>query len=169
MGSRALRRLVGLAFFAGSGLAWSAGDWQGIPFGATQAEVAALGKEMGITPLGTPQRPPSAGPDADYVPLEIPSYEIGGKAYRVAFIFDGKSHQLKHVGVESKAADGKYRFDSLRVALTEKYGAPRVASTSGIVWHDSRARINLGFIDTPGGPWVGITYSPPTSAIDSKL
>jgi hypothetical protein len=112
--------LLILLAFTSSVLGQEKANWQGIPFGATDAQIAR--SPVPTEKLASREK---FGEDKQYVERVIKSYDVAGIRFHVSFAMGDKSSQLEEVYMITYLQDGfdvRPSFDRLSRALSEKYG-----------------------------------------------
>lgn len=122
--------------------------WQGVPVGATPAEVRALVPEA--------QAPTTPAPNGDGVQLEIPAFELAGAPFKVSFEF--KAGQLQRITLLANAGSAEQARalgQRLTTSLRSRYGLEMSTrsrgSTSSVTidrqWNFRRTVVHLEVVD----------------------
>lgn len=122
--------------------------WQGVPVGATPAEVRALVPEA--------QAPTAPAPNGDGVQLEIPAFELAGAPFKVSFEF--KAGQLQRITLLANAGSAEQARalgQRLTTSLRSRYGLEMSTrsrgSTSSVTidrqWNFRRTVVHLEVVD----------------------
>lgn len=142
--------------------------WQGVPVGATPAEVQALVPEA--------QTPANAAPPiGDGVQLEIPSFELAGAPFKVSFVF--KADQLQRItllanagSAEQARALGQRLTSSLRSRYGLEMSTKSRGSTSSVTidrqWNFRRTVVHLEVVDDT---FVRLDYSGQAPVRNNRL
>ena len=132
--------------------------WQGVPVGATPAEVRAL-----VPEVQTPATAPALSGDG--VQLEIPSFELAGAPFKVSFEF--KAGQLQRITLLANAgsADAARALGArLTTSLRSRYGLEMSTKSRGATssvtidrqWNFRRTVVHLEVVE---GTFVRLDYS----------
>lgn len=123
--------------------------WQGVPVGATPAEVRALVPEA--------QAPTTASaPGSDGVQLEVPAFELAGAAFKVSFVFEADRLQRITLLANAGSADAARALGQrLTTSLRSRYGLEMSTrsrgSTSSLTidrqWNFRRTVVHLEVVD----------------------
>lgn len=122
--------------------------WQGVPVGATPAEVRALVPEA--------QEPATPAQNGDGVQLEIPAFELAGAPFKVSFGF--QTDQLQSITLLSNAGSpdkARALAQRLTTSLRTRYGLEMSTrsrgSTSSVTidrqWNFRRTVVHLEVVD----------------------
>lgn len=142
--------------------------WQGVPVGATAAEVRALVPEAQASSTA----PASSG---DGVQLEIPALELAGAQFKVSFVF--KADQLQRITLlanAGSATEARALGQRLTTSLRSRYGLEMSTksrgSTSSLTidrqWNFRRTVVHLEVVD---GAFVRLDYSGQAPVRNSRL
>ena len=142
--------------------------WQGVPVGATPAEVRVLVPEA--QPPATAPAPSSEG-----VQLEIPSFELAGARFKVSFVF--KADQLQRITLLANAGsaeEARALGQRLTTSLRSRYGLEMSTKSRGATssltidrqWNFRRTVVHLEVVD---GSFVRLDYSGQASVRNNRL
>ncbi len=132
--------------------------WQGVPVGATPAEVRALVPEA--------QKPTSdPASRGEGVQLEIPAFELAGGVFKVSFAF--KADQLQSITLLANAGsadEARALGQRLTTSLRSRYGLERSTRSRGATssltidrqWSFRRTVVHLEVVDET---FVRLTYN----------
>ena len=140
--------------------------WQGVPVGATVAEVRALVPEA---------QAPANTSSGDGVQLEIPAVDLAGAAFKVSFVF--KADRLERITLQADAgsADGARALaQRLTTSLRSRYGLEMSTKSRGATssltidrqWNFRRTVVHLEVVD---GTFVRLDYSSQAPARNNPL
>lgn len=142
--------------------------WQGVPVGATPAEVRALVPEA--------QAPATAPtPNGDGVQLEIPAFELAGAPFRVSFVFQAERLQRITLLANAGTADeARALGQRLTTSLRSRYGLEMSTKSRGATssltidrqWNFRRTVVHLEVVD---GTFVRLDYSGQAPARNPRL
>jgi len=121
--------------------------WQGVPVGATAAEVRALVPEA---------QPPANASSGEGVQLEIPSIELAGARFKVSFVF--KADQLQRITLLANAGsadEARALAQRLTTSLRSRYGLEMSTKSRGATssltidrqWSFRRTVVHLEVVD----------------------
>lgn len=141
--------------------------WQGVPVGASPAEVRVLVPEA--------QTPAAPAPNGDGVQLEIPAFELAGARFRVSFEF--KADQLQRITLLANAGsadEARALAQRLTTSLRSRYGLEMSTksrgSTSSVTidrqWNFRRTVVHLEVVD---GTFVRLDYRGQAPVRNSRL
>ncbi len=142
--------------------------WQGVPVGATPAEVQALVPEA--------QAPATApAPSGDGVQLEIPAVELAGAPFKVSFVF--KAGQLQRITLLANAGSAdqaRALGQRLTTSLRSRYGLEMSTKSRGATssvtidrqWNFRRTVVHLEVVDDT---FVRLDYSGQAPVRNNRL
>lgn len=150
--------LMGALWLLLSASASSQALWQGVPVGATPAEVRALVPEAQVTPIDPLSQ-------RDGALLEIPAFELTGARFKVSFVF--KAGQLQRITLlaDAGSADGARALGQrLTTSLRSRYGLEMSTKSRGATssltidrqWSFRRTSVHLQVVDDT---FVRLDYS----------
>ncbi|MBT9463437.1 hypothetical protein [Hydrogenophaga sp.] len=132
--------------------------WQGVPAGATSAEVQALMPEARVAP-GDPLSKDEG------VQLEIPVHELAGARFKVSFVFKADKLQRVTLLANEGSADGARALGQrLTTLLRSRYGLEMSTKSRGATssltidrqWSFRRTSVHLHVVDET---FVRLDYS----------
>ncbi|MFW2354162.1 hypothetical protein [Hydrogenophaga sp.] len=138
--------------------------WQGVPVGATPAEVRALLPEV--------QAPAS---NSDGVQLEIPAFELAGATFKVSFVFQAEQLQRITLLANAGSADqARALAQRLTTSLRSRYGLEMSTKSRGATssvtidrqWNFRRTVVHLVVED---GTFVRLDYSGQAPVRNNRL
>ncbi len=163
--------LISLSLFAP--YSFAQGGWQGIPWGATHAQIARHSK-LGLEKIEQPKN----DSDTLYEGYRINSYKIGQYTYKVILIMSKDKDRLAMVTIlpqEDDLSEGhmRSRASELEGLLSERYG-PAVFKLDERgklerTWKTKDAHVRLLRINHELASRLFIFYKPPSSSEKSKL
>lgn len=142
--------------------------WQGVPVGATPAEVRALVPEAQV-----PATPPA--PSSEGVQLEIAAFELAGAKFKVSFAF--KDDQLQRITLLANAGstdEAQALGQRLTTSLRSRYGLEMSTKSRGATssvtidrqWNFRRTVVHLEVVD---GTFVRLDYSGQAPVRNNRL
>jgi hypothetical protein len=142
--------------------------WQGVPVGATPAEVRALVPEAQAPAI-------ASAPNGDGVLLEIPAFELAGAPFKVSFVFKGDQLQRITLLANADSADqARSLAQRLTTSLRSRYGLEMSTksrgSTSSLTidrqWNFRRTVVHLEVVDVT---FVRLDYSGQAPVRNNRL
>jgi hypothetical protein len=142
--------------------------WQGVPVGATPAEVRALVPEA----QPVPSTPASS---SEGVQLEIPAVELAGAAFKVSFVFKGDQLQRITLLANAGSADeARALGQRLTTSLRSRYGLEMSTKSRGATssvtidrqWNFRRTVVHLEVVDDT---FVRLDYSGQAPVRNNRL
>jgi hypothetical protein len=142
--------------------------WQGVPVGATPAEVRALLPEA----QAVASAPSATG---ESVPLEIPAFELAGAQFKVSFVF--QADQLQRISLLANAGsadEARALAQRLITSLRSRYGLEMSTKSRGATasltidrqWNFRRTVVHLAVVD---GTFVRLDYSGQAPVRNNRL
>lgn len=142
--------------------------WQGVPVGATPAEVRALLPE--VQALAT-----NAAAYSDGVQLEIPAFELAGAKFKVSFAF--RDDQLQRITLLTNAGsadEARALGQRLTTSLRSRYGLEMSTKSRGATssvtidrrWNFRRTVVHLEVVDKT---FVRLDYSGQAPVRNNRL
>jgi hypothetical protein len=138
--------------------------WQGVPVGATPAEVRALVPEA---------QAPASGTDGAL--LEIPAFELAGAPFKVSFVFQaGRLQRITLLANAGSADEARALGQRLTTSLRSRYGLEMSTKSRGATssltidrqWNFRRTVVHLEVVD---GSFVRLDYSGQAPARNPRL
>jgi hypothetical protein len=142
--------------------------WQGVPVGATVAEVRAL-----VPEVQAPATSPASGRDG--VLLEVPAVELAAAAFKVSFVFQAERLQRVTLLANAGSADeARALAQRLTTSLRSRYGLEMSTKSRGATasltidrqWNFRRTVVHLEVVD---GSFVRLDYSGQTPVRNNRL
>lgn len=142
--------------------------WQGVPVGATPAEVRAL-----LPEAQAPASVPAAGGEGEL--LEIPVFELAGARFKVSFVF--KTDQLQRITLLANAGsadEARALGQRLTTSLRSRYGLEMSTKSRGATssrtidrqWNFRRTVVHLEVVDDT---FVRLDYSGQAPVRNNRL
>jgi uncharacterized protein YxeA len=142
--------------------------WQGVPVGATPAEVRAL-----VPEVQAPATAPASSSDG--VQLEIPAFELAGAKFKVSFVF--QADQLQRITLLANAGsadEARALAQRLTTSLRSRYGLEMSTKSRGATssltidrqWNFRRTVVHLDVLD---GTFVRLDYSGQAPVRNNRL